>query len=50
MVLGLLVPFIKREAEKGDGNQNKRPLININVGVTDGKKPPVQARVIEHDG
>lgn len=48
MVLTLLAPFIKREAEKDEGNKNKRPLININVGVTDGKKPPIEARVIEH--
>lgn len=50
MVLSLLQPFIKREAEKDTGNKNKRPLININVGVADGRQAPaVAARVIEHE-
>ncbi len=39
-------PFIKREADKDGGGGDKRPLININVGVTDGKKPP-PVRVID---
>lgn len=46
LVLSLLQPFIKREAEKDGGGGDKRPLININVGVTDGKKPPT-ARIID---
>lgn len=48
MILTLLQPFLKREAEHdGGGAKDKRPLININVGVTDGKKPVVTPRVID---
>lgn len=46
LVLTLLQPFIKREAEKDGGGGDKRPLVNINVGVADGKKPP-PVRVID---
>lgn len=47
MVLTLLQPFVKREVEQGGGTKDKRPLININVGVTDGKKPVVTPRIID---
>lgn len=46
-VMVLLAPFLKREAESDGGPKDKRPLININVGVTDGKKPLLPVRVIE---
>lgn len=46
LVVTLLQPFLKREAEKDGGTADKRPLININVGVAEGKKPP-PVRVID---
>lgn len=47
MVVEVLKPFIKREVEK-DGGGAKQPLITINVGITEGKKPTViAARVID---
>jgi len=45
LVLEILKPFIKREAERDGGGGDKRPLVNINVVSADGKKP--QARVID---
>jgi hypothetical protein len=47
MVMSLLQPFVKKEAEAGDGSKSKRPLININVGVAEGMSAPIRARVIE---
>lgn len=47
MVLTLIQPFLKREAESDGSPKDKRPLININVGVTDGKKPLPPVRVID---
>ncbi len=47
MVVEILKPFLKREAEQEGGHSDKRPLININVGVVDGKKPVLPVRVID---
>lgn len=43
LVLSMLQPFLKQEAQRDGGSKNKRPLISINVGVTEGHKsaPPV---------
>jgi len=50
LVLTLLQPFIKREAEKdGGGSGDKRPMVNVIVNQTDGRVPrPIPAvRVVE---
>lgn len=50
MVLTLLAPFIKREAEKDGAPKNKRPLVNIIVNKTDGRAAvPLAAQVIDHE-
>lgn len=52
LVVSVLQPFIRREAEREGGyRKNRRPLINIIVSKTDGRgTPPIATRVIEHEG
>lgn len=48
LVLTMLQPFIKREAEKdGGGGGDKRPMVNVIVQQADGRTPTVAPRVIE---
>ncbi len=50
LVLTLLQPFIKREAEKdgGGGTGDKRPIVNVIVQQADGRKPVMVApRIID---
>lgn len=50
MVMSMLQPFIKREAERDGLLKNRRPLVHITVNKTDGRSgPPIAARVIEHE-
>lgn len=46
LVMTVLQPFLKREAEPGGTSDKQRPVININVGQTAGRTP-VTARVID---
>lgn len=47
LVLAMLQPFLKQEAQRDGGSKNKRPLININVGVTEGHRSASPVRVID---
>ena len=47
MIVEILKPFLKREAEQEGGHGDRRPMININVGVVDGKKQVLPVRVID---
>jgi hypothetical protein len=49
LVLTLLQPFVKREAEKdGGGGGDKRPMVNVIVNQTEGRPPAIPAvRVID---
>jgi len=48
MVMEVLKPFLRREAEAGDGTpRDKRPTVVINVNRTDGLAAPKAQRVLE---
>lgn len=53
MVLTLIQPFLKREAEQGGGAPvgDRRPMVNVIVQQADGLKPvTITPRVIESGG
>lgn len=48
LVLSLLAPFIKREADReSGGGGDKRPMVNVIVNQTDGRVVPPAVRVID---
>jgi hypothetical protein len=48
MVLTLIAPFLKREAEREGGGGDKRPMVNVIVNQTDGREKVLPAvRVID---
>lgn len=50
LVLEMLKPFVKREAEQeGGGGGDKRPVVNVIVNQTEGRQflPPPGVRVID---